>query len=142
VNPLNGRLYASQIDIPQGGLLFAYDRNTLQRRFEDDIQLGPTPIPLTSIQGGVFTPRGRLLLVKSDENAVFAFSARTGYNFGAKVLGDFGSAMSEVESVTFRQWQFDGGVRAPVHILELDNDIFSKDDAYLHSFSVPNPDLL
>jgi len=141
VNPLNGRLYTAQFDIPQGGMLFSYDRNTLERHPEDDINLGPTPFPMDSIQGGVFTARGRVILVSSGPNAAFVFSARTGFCFGAKELGDFGSSGSEVESVTVRDWVFNGGLRATVHILELDNDFWSEDDAYLHSYSVPRLEL-
>jgi hypothetical protein len=141
VNPLNGRLYAAQIDIPQGSMLFAYDRDTLERRPEDDIRLGHTPIAMQSIQGGVFTAHGRVMLVSSEPNAVFVFSARTGFCFGAKKLGNFGSTGSKVENVTVRDWVFNGGLKATVHILELDNDLLSKDDAYLHSYSVPRPEV-
>ncbi|KAK6516024.1 hypothetical protein TWF281_004614 [Arthrobotrys megalospora] len=148
VNPLNGRLYTSRFDIqnvPQP-TLYAYDRNTMVRRPEDDIILGSTPIALANIQGAVFTDRGRLLLVTSDaaahdyENYLFVFSARTGYCFGVKKLGNFGSVGSETESVTVRPWHF-GSAVAPVHVLELDNDI-GTDDFYLHSYSVPFPNLL
>ena len=91
INPLNGRLYASQINIPQGGLLYAYDRNMLQRRPDDDIRLAPTPFALNSMQGGVFTARGQVMLVSSEPNLVFVFSSQTGSFFGAKKLGDYGS---------------------------------------------------
>jgi hypothetical protein len=140
VNPLNGRLYTSMFDIFSGqkAVLFAYDRDTLQRRPEDDITLGPTPIHLDCIQGGVFTRNGRVILSRSGPNGVFCFSSLTGYCFGARKLGDFGSTGSEVESVAVRDWQFNG-TPAKVHVLELDNDWPSKDDCYLHSYQVPDP---
>jgi hypothetical protein len=142
VNPLNGRLYTSLSNARNGRGLFAYDRLTMERRPEDDIQLGPSPIPLESIQGGMFTPRGRVLLCGSFPNRVHCFSALTGHCFGSQDLGDFGSSWSEIESVAVRPWQF-GGTAATVHLLELDNDpIISGDDCYLHSYSVPQPDRL
>lgn len=143
VNPLNGRLYTTEFDHwnNANGILFAYDRDTGQRRPEDDIALGPTPIHFDRIQGGVFTRHGRLILSRSGPNGVFCFSAITGQCFGAKHLGDYGSTGSEVEGVTVRQWQF-SGTPANVHILELDNDWSSKDDCYLHSYKVPQPALL
>ena len=143
VNPLNGRLYTSMFDIWSGqkAVLFAYDRDTLIRRPEDDIILGSTPIYLDRIQGGVFTVHGRVILSRSDPNGIFCFSALTGHCFGARKLGDFGSDASEAEGVTVRAWQFNG-TAAHVHVLELDNDGPSKDDCYLHSFQVPDPDRL
>jgi hypothetical protein len=140
VNPLNGRLYTSEFDHwnNANGVLFAYDRETGVRRPEDDLALGPTPIHFDRIQGGAFTRRGRLLLSRSGPNGVFCFSAVTGACFGARHLGDFGSTGSEVEGVTVRSWKF-GSTMAYVHVLELDNDWSSKDDCYLHSYSVPEP---
>jgi hypothetical protein len=139
VNPLNGRLYTSMFDIWSGqkAVLFAYDRDTMARRPEDDLVLGSAPLYLDRIQGGVFTVHGRIMLSRSDPNAIFCFSAVTGHCFGARTLGDFGSDGSEVEGVTVRPWHFDG-VPAHLHVLELDNDV-SKDDCYLHSFRVPDP---
>ncbi|MFN2495748.1 MAG: hypothetical protein ABR608_07560 [Pseudonocardiaceae bacterium] len=142
VNPLNGRLYTSDSNIAKRRtpVLFAYDRNTMERRPEDDIRLTPGPIPLESVQGGHFTPRGRVLLCGSGPNRVHCFSTLTGHCFGSQNLGDFGSFASEMESVTVRPWQF-GDTPAPVHLLELDND-WPTDDCYLHSYWVPQPDLL
>jgi hypothetical protein len=114
---------------------------TLTYRPGDDIKIGPVPLDLDNVQGGTFTANGRLILVRSDFNAVFCFSSLNGHCFGAKELGDFGSDGSEVESVTLRSWQF-AGVSAQVHILELDNDWPSKDDFYLHSFQLPDPERL
>ena len=143
VNPQNGRLYTSMYDIFNGqtAVLFAYDRNTMQRRPEDDITLGPGTGHVDRIQGGAFTARGRFLLARCDPNAVFCFSAITGHRYGSLYVGDFGSTGSEVESVTVRGWTF-GSTTAPVHILELDNDWADPDDCYLHSFWVPDPQRL
>lgn len=143
VNPLNGRLYTSEFDHwnNANGLLFAYDYETLERCPEDDIGLGNTPIHFDRIQGGVFTRKGRIIISRSGPNGLFCFSAITGHCFGGRHLGDFGSAGSEVEGVTVRPWQFDGTL-ANVHVLELDNDWPDKDDCYLHSYRVPDPDRL
>jgi hypothetical protein len=137
VNPLNGRLYTSMFDIFEGqhATLFAYDRDTLERRPEDDIVLAPGPIYLDRIQGGVFTEHGRVIIARSDPNAVFCFSSLTGHCFGAFKVGG-----SETEGVTVRSWHF-GDITASVHVLELDNDA-SLDDCYLHSYHVPDPERL
>lgn len=143
VNPLNGRLYTCEFDIfnNANGVLFAYDRDTLERRPEDDMTLGTTPIHFDRLQGGVFTRRGRLIISRSGPNGIFCFSAVTGHCFGGRHLGDFGSTGSEVEGVTVVPVQF-GGQFAHVHVLELDNDEPDKDDCYLHSFAVPDPNRL
>ena len=138
VNPLNGRMYTSDFNM-NPPLLQAYDRFTLSRKPEDDIAFkGSIP---HHVQGGFFTARGRVILVTSDPNQLFTYSARTGVLLGSKDLGDYGSSGSEVESVTVRSWQING-VLTPVHVLELDNDIWTKDDMYLHSYWVPRPELL
>jgi hypothetical protein len=129
-------LYTCNFDTPDR--LLAYERESLGRRPADDIRLGASPIYVDRIQGGVFTAHGRVILTRSDYNAVFCFSSLNGHCFGAKKLGDFGSDGSEVEGVAVRAWQFDG-TRAEVHILELDNDVVSGDDFYLHSFQVADP---
>src|SRR6185295_14331045 len=98
------------------------------------------------VQGGTFTDRGRLLLVRAriegqGFNGVFCFSSLNGHCFGAKRTGDFNSWGSELEAVAVRDWQIDG-TATPVHLLELDNDLTSQDDLYLHSFSIPHPSQL
>jgi hypothetical protein len=146
VHPVTGVLYTSNFGSPQEIRAYeAYGDPIIARRATEDITIetisvqtpiGPISFP-THVQGGVFTPHGRLILVCSDGNAVFCFSGLNGHLFGATRLGDFGSSFSEVESVTLRSWRF-GDVSAQVHILELDNDWLSKDDCYLHSYRVPD----
>ena len=84
VNPQNGRMYTCDFG-PNPPILTAYDRNTLVRKPEDDILL---KYPINNVQGGVFTPRGRIILVTSDPNGLFVYSAKTGYCFGVKSLGN------------------------------------------------------
>lgn len=145
VYPVNGLLYTSNFGDPI--YLRAYDRNTLARRADGDILLdrARSPIQVTDIQGGLFTPRGRVILVSGEADTeysnIFCFSALNGYCFGAMALGDYGSARSEVESVAYLPLLVNGVV-APVHVMELDNDWSSEDDVYLWSYSVPAPDLL
>ncbi|MEJ7678273.1 MAG: hypothetical protein WKG06_10515 [Segetibacter sp.] len=166
VNPLNGRLYTVEdIYTKQNITLFAYDRETLERQPEDDIDLGltpsdfyttifvdapipfPVPIPIPNTyriqggQGGVFTSGGRVIISRSDPNCILCFSSITGYYLGGCMLGDFGSTGSELEGVTVREWYFDVKP-AHVHLLELDNDFLTKDDCYLQSYSVPEPNRL
>lgn len=135
VHPVTGLLYTSNYGTPS--FLYAYDRETLERSSTDDIPIGSTSVYLDRVQGGVFTKRGRFILVRWDYNAVFCYSSLNGHCFGAKKLGDFDSDGSEVESVAVRSWQINGAP-AQVHILELDNDL-GGDDFYLHSFQVPDP---
>ena len=88
IHPVTGVLYTINYGAPK--TLFAYDRQSLDRRPADDVALEPAPIHLDRVQGGVFTKRGRLILVRSDYNAVFCYSSLNGHCFGAKRLGDFG----------------------------------------------------
>jgi hypothetical protein len=136
VNPFNGLLYTINFDTPD--VLLAYDRDTLTARAPDNIALGPTPIELTGVQGGVFTPRGRLILVESFSgrpSAVFCFSALNGHCLGAELL----QSGPEYEAVAVRDSQIALGPNAelyPVQVHILDND------AKLHRYSVPHPELL
>jgi hypothetical protein len=141
IHPVTGVLYTSNYGKPK--VLLAYDADTLARRPADDIPLRVAPLTLDDVQGGCFTDRGRLLLVRCKGNAVFCYSSLNGHCFGAQSLGDYNSTGSEVESVTIRPWQF-GNAPATVHILELDNDYipFDADDFYLHSYQVPHPERL
>jgi hypothetical protein len=139
VHPVTGVLYTSNYRTPPA--LRAYDRVTLDWLKDEDIPLGDGPMYLDRVQGGTFTVRGRIILVRCDYNALFCFSSLSGHRFGSMKLGDFGSAGSEAESVTVRSWQFDG-IPAHVHVLELDNDWSSKDDLYVHSYRVHDPDRL
>lgn len=134
INPLNGRLYTSEFRSPIA--LIAYDKETLERRPDDDIPLESDSF-LDHIQGGIFTQHGNVLLSRSDPNGVLCFSAITGSYSGAKSLGSYGHFFSETEGLTVRPWKF-GSKRADVHILEKDIDLWT-DDAYLHSYAVPDP---
>ena len=135
IHPVTGVLYTINYGAPK--TLFAYDRQSLDRRPADDVALEPAPIHLDRVQGGVFTKRGRLILVRSDYNAVFCYSSLNGHCFGAS-----GSATSDLTFPKSRASPSARGVSTAlprkVHILELDNDA-SKDDFYLHSFQVPQP---
>jgi hypothetical protein len=140
VHPVTGVLYTSIPDFPT--TLRAYDRNTLARRPADDIVLRPAPLPLLSVQGATFTDHARVLIVcgsnESPPNTLSCYSSLNGHCFGAILLGNFGSMLSEVQAVTVRSWQI-GGAPTPVHVLELDNDVTNPDDLYLHSYNIPDP---
>jgi len=66
VNPLNGRLYTG--DYPGTRKLFAFDKDfdggSLVRHEEDDITLSAPDREFLDIQGAVFTPGGKVLLVR------------------------------------------------------------------------------
>jgi len=141
IHPVTGVLYTCNFRTPP--CLRAYDSESLEYRRPDDIKIGPAPLLLDHVQGGVFTSHGRLILSCSDDNAVFCFSSLNGHCFGAQTLGNFGNIVgSEVEGVTVRSVQFDG-VPASVHIFELVNKgPLGPGDFDLHSFQVPAPQLL
>jgi hypothetical protein len=145
VHPVTGVLYTCNFDRPTHLRSYKYNTDTLTYRPNDNIELGRTSLDLDKVQGGTFTSRGRLLLVRWSFNAVFCFSSLNGHCFGALKLGNFGSNSmigSEVEGITVRNWSFDG-VSAHIHILELDKDAGNPaDDFYLHSYQVPDPDRL
>ena len=138
IHLVTGRLYTSSYDTPS--FLRAYERMTLKYLPEDDIPLQKVSMSLDRVQGGTFSPRGRLILVRSDDNALFCYSGLSGHCFSAKKLGDFDSSSSEVEDVVVAPWQINN-IPTPVHILELDNDA-GTDDFYLHSYAVAAPDRL
>lgn len=135
IHPVTGLLYTANYHTPDK--LHAYDRETLQRRSDHDVPLAKPAIYLDYVQGGTFTDRGRLILVRDSYNAVFCFSSLNGHCFGSKKIGE---DWSEVESVTVRPWNFSGG-HASVHIFELDNDPGTH-DCYLHCFEIPDPSRL
>jgi hypothetical protein len=136
IHPVTGRLYTSSYDSPS--FVRAYDAMTLKYTKEDDIRLQKISMFVDRVQGAVFSPRGRLILVRSGYNAVFSYSGLNGHCFGSRQLGDFGHSGSEVEAVVVTPWQINR-VPTPVHILELDNDLVDPDDFHLHSYSVPKP---
>jgi hypothetical protein len=142
IHPVTGVLYTCNYSHPVWIRGYELGGSSLDRCPQKDcpdydIRIGPRPLDLDRVQGGVFTRHGRLILVRSDFNAVFCLSSLNGHCFGAQELGDFDHGSSEVEAVTIRGWHFNQ-VPAQVHISELDNDWPDKDDFYLHSYRVPD----
>jgi len=78
-------LYTSLYE-PAQAVLYAYDRDTMERVPEDDIRLPPNPsssrkpVLADTDPGGVFTHKGRVILVcgKDVPNRLWCFSALTG----------------------------------------------------------------
>lgn len=153
VNPLNGRLYTSSYkphvhDVPT---LLAYDKDTLVRCVEDDITLEYLP---TDIQAGAFTPHGKLVLVSGHDysgnpfggepynNWIDCFSAVTGKALGSIDFMQRAEAHTgaELEGVTVCPLIVKGQ-RVDLHVLELDNALMNTDDAYIHYYAVPEPEL-
>ena len=132
VHPATGLLYTANYHTPDA--LYAYDRDTLQYRAEHNVPLAKPSIYLDYVQGGAFTDRGRLILVRDSYNALFCFSSLNGHCFGSRKIGE---DWVEVESVTVRPWNLHGSL-ASVHVFELDNDA-GGDDCYLHCFAIPDP---
>ncbi|MCK2238661.1 MULTISPECIES: hypothetical protein [unclassified Crossiella] len=137
-----GLLYTSATRHPR--TLRAYDPTTLSHLPYWDIDLGPSPLPLTDIRGGVFTPNRRLLLVGGGPEGVNTLacfdlvqnprhhrrplSARCS---GARLLPEI---TGEIAGLAIRPVWI-GDTYAPVHIL-------STAGFPAHSFRVPDPDNL
>ncbi|MGW0520918.1 hypothetical protein [Crossiella sp. NPDC003009] len=137
-----GLLYTSAACHPR--TLRAYDPTTLAHLPYWDIDLGPSPLPLTHVRGGVFTPNRRLLLVSGapgEPSTLSCFdlvqnprhhrrplSARCS---GARALSEI---TGEITGLAIRPVWI-GDTYAPLHIL-------STAGFPAHSFRVPDPDNL
>lgn len=137
-----GLLYTSAAHNPR--VLRAYDPTTLAHLPYWDIDLGPSPLPLPQLRGGVFTPNRRLLLVSGgpgSPNTLACFdlvqnprhhrrplAARCS---GARLLPE---VTGEIAGLAIRPVWI-GDTYAPVHIL-------SSAGFPAHSFRVPDPDNL
>lgn len=141
VNPLNGRLYSATAN---GSLFVAFDKDFMTRCREDDIHLSWVPQDAKWFQGAAFTCGGRLLVVKGPPNAdgwLYCYSSVTARLLGYNDLGTFGHKGtwegSETEGITVRAYG-----AGYVHVLEIDNRDPWNDYAYLHTYGVPNGNIL
>ncbi|MBP2471486.1 hypothetical protein JOF53_000358 [Crossiella equi] len=92
-----------------------------------DIPLGPTPLPLAGVRGGLVTPHGRVLLVADAPNAVFCFDLLhtgaphpypyTGICTGARPLPELSSPAT---GLVLRSWWSPDGDFLPLHVLTAD----------------------
>lgn len=99
--------------------LRASDPDSGALRPDRDIPLGPTPLPLRGIRGGLITPHARVLLVAAEPNAVFCFDLLrvpgqlAGVCTGARLLPEVPGAASGL--VLRACWC--GGEYTPLHLL-------------------------
>jgi hypothetical protein len=138
---------------PASGLLFtslhwhpshlqAVEWGTLRRVPAADVALGPAPLPLDRVQGGAFTPAGRILLTSSwSGGQVFCYSARTGSCLGVLEIGTH----HELEGIAVRSIEL-AGQALQVHVLSAETDYWPflnwGDSFSVHSYAVPRPEAL
>lgn len=144
LNPHNGLVYTANFSSPD--TLFAYqlkDGALLYRPDADIPIIGASDGSTTRVQGACFTPNFKLLAVcdVADAEQIHCFSTLTGRLLGRRLLlaetDDIGVGYkNELESIWFEPEQ------QAVHVLELDNDVHSNDDAYLWRLDLPSADLL
>lgn len=143
LEPGSGLLYSSVFDRPHK--LAALRWRTLERVPEADIPLDRWEPFIDHVQGGVFTPSGRVLLACNDPPLLICVSALTGHRFGSLQLR---SIAEEVEGLTIVAVPVHDGRGhrriADVHILDavtnnvpiLDDD----DDFYVRGYAATRPD--
>lgn len=131
VNPLNGWLYSSTFD--NVNRVFAYDP-ARDYRHVSTLWL---PEMTHRVQGGCFSPNGKLFLASDSSNDIRAFSSLTGAYFGRAPIQVSGSD-EEVEGICY--WpMITNGHATQVHVILLDNDDTSADDIWLKHYSSPAP---
>ncbi|MCO1576230.1 hypothetical protein M8C13_10735 [Crossiella sp. SN42] len=100
-----------------------------------DIPLGPAPLPLTGVRGGLFTPNSRVLLIADDPNTVFCFDLLRvpgeprliGVCTGARPLPEL---PGRTTALVLRSWWQDGKF-TPLHVLTAHGGA--------HGLAVPEP---
>jgi hypothetical protein len=141
VEPGSGRLYTSMFDKPTSVVALAWQ--TLEH-VDTDIARGASQIAIDHVQGGAFTPNGRLLLSCNDPPLLVCVSALNGHVFGALHLSD---VEGEVEGLTIFTLTVPNshGHRGncQVHVVDgVTNNIPIVDDTdefYIRSYAVTAP---
>jgi hypothetical protein len=138
LGPDSGLLYTSLHWAPRE--LQALEWQTLRRVPDRDITLGAATPKLDRVQGGAFTPAGRVLLTSSNAGGqVFCYSASDGRSQGVLELGRF----HEMEGIAVHALEV-AGQRAEVHILDAGTDYWPfvrwGDSFAVRSYAVERPE--
>ncbi|MCI5130045.1 MAG: hypothetical protein D3904_00645 [Candidatus Electrothrix sp. EH2] len=140
-NPWNGLLYSSNNgdDGPGEDIMYAYRFTGSEFRSvpEANIKL---QVKTKSIQGGVFSDNGHLLIASNHSDDIRVFSALNGYYYGGVHIQVNHSARvsEEVEGLTIWKNIAYQGVNTHVHLFLLDNDSPDEDDVIFKHFVVPD----
>jgi len=150
VNPHNGLIYTCNFDMPSR--LYAYEdyQGVFMRRKAHDIRLvQPNDgLPTTSVQSGCFTPNHKWICVcdVDAQERIHCHSTLNGAFLGRRELlaeTDEGPLeRNELEGIWYAPIHTGEGHYVQVHVLELNNEVFSTDDMYLWHFSLPEHDAL
>ncbi len=139
-SPSNGLLYTSLHWHPSH--VQALEWETLRRVPEADIRLDPASVVLDRVQGGAFTPNGRILLTSSCEGGqLFGYDVETGRCLGVLEIGTH----HELEGIAVRSVEV-AGETTQVHLTSAATHYwpFVKwgDSFEIHSYAAERPELL
>jgi hypothetical protein len=151
VNPKNGLLYASLFyDTPAFASLHVWDRRLdhsgLTLKHLGTMPLfdeAGSPVVLSRIQGGAFSPTGHLYLsVDTKAGGVMGFDLVTGrrrvhYPVAYDPESGYPKLTEELEGITV--WDLESRGYGQVHLVMIDNDV-SDDDLYFKHFVVSSND--
>lgn len=134
VNPLNGLLYSSDFDNVDQVFAYAPGRDY---KHVDTLKLSKTT---HRVQGGCFSPEGKLYLASDSSHDIRGFSSLTGSYLGSASI-QVEEKDQEVEGICY--WKTTtSNIKAQVHVILLDNDTTSSDDIWLKHYASPVPDLV
>jgi len=134
INPLDGLLYSS--DFNEATLIHRYDpRSGFQ--YTDSMVLD---VPVDRVQGGCFSPTGRLYLTSDTSQDVKGFDPDGRY-IGKASINVRNLAREEVEGLCVYPIEVDGH-RTHVHVVVLDNDLLSNDDTIIKHYAAESPEEL
>lgn len=131
INPITNWLYSSEFD--GVSKVFAYDPAQAYRHVAT-LELSATT---NGVQGGCFSPNGKLYLSSNASRDIRGFSSLTGAYLGsAGIQVDEGD--QEVEGIC--HWNMKtNGTATQVHVILLDNDNANSDDMWLKHYAAPEP---
>lgn len=135
------RLYSSTFK--NVSTIYAYRADHKQKRFVHDPAFDCIleSNKLEQVQGGALSPNGNLVLVSDRTRALHVYQLSNGHYWGqADVKRSTSQVKSEeLEGVDVRLGVCHAGFETQIHVVLLDNDLFSPDDILFKHFSVPSP---
>ncbi|MGB5658956.1 MAG: hypothetical protein WBO54_05680 [Thermoanaerobaculia bacterium] len=134
VNPLNGLLYSSDFD--NVNRVFAYEPGTNYKH----VATLKLPFKTHQVQGGCFSPEGKLYLASNTSHDIRGFSSLTGAYLGSASI-QVEDDDQEVEGICY--WKTTtNGTPTQVHVILLENEDLSSDDIWLKHYASPVPNLV